>query len=198
MLSGVSSESSNDEGGNELEDEEDNNESDFIDVETIPTVVQAAKKDQKKKSKKRKILTDNQMKINAWEILQRYANQPINMEVETFSKTVALKLNRINNENRRLDAESKILRILNEAISLNHQNDAVTLNTQNHQNDVITPNTQSHQNDAITLNAQNVALPLLTVRNDATIDATNQSVETSDPGASSTSFFADYSKYIQL
>ena len=74
---------------------------------------------------------------------------------------VALKLNRINNEARRLDVESKILRILNDAISLNHQSDEITLNTQNDavvlngQNDSIDVN---HQNDAVAINSQNDGL----------------------------------------
>ena len=68
-----------------------------------------------------KVPTDNQMKINAWEIMQRYASKPVRDEIATFAETVALKLRKINNEGRRLELESKILRQLNDAISMNHQ-----------------------------------------------------------------------------
>ena len=55
-----------------------------------------------KQRKRNKSLTNNQMKIYAWEIMQKYQVKPHRGEITSFSEDVPLKLRKIDNEARRL------------------------------------------------------------------------------------------------
>ena len=81
--------------------------------------VRAAEKP--KQRKQNKSLTDNQMKIYTWEIMQKYQVKPHRGEITSFSENVPSKLRKINNEAGRLIMATDILRRLNDALALNHQ-----------------------------------------------------------------------------
>ena len=65
-------------------------------------------------------LSTNQMKIQAWDIMQKYANAP---KKSAFGNLINDKLNEINNKGKRLQVETNILKLVNDAIA---ENDTIT------------------------------------------------------------------------